>query len=196
MADMQIQDYTLRSPALDDKLLVQSAAGVTGYTTWGDVYQYGRIYEYDAAGAPGCSSVGSSYVAYLKRTSGRVTTPLAGVANGVALDVAHATSARFTVSKAGIYRLSSSIVFANLGTVNAIEWSWHLNGSSLEALGCSDIKTALAPVTGVNQIVDASPSGDVQLAAGDYLDMRVRSTGVTNDIAIYAMSLCVARLSP
>jgi hypothetical protein len=196
MADMQIQDYTLQAPAMTDKILFQSLGGVTNYTTWAEMYQYGRIYEYSATGVPGFSSVLASYVPYVKRVSGRVTTPLAGVSNGITLDVAHATSARFTLSKAGVYRLSSSIAFAILGAANTLEWAWHLNGTTLEGSGCSDIKTCLAPISTVNQVTNVSPGGDVLLAAGDYLDMRVKSVGVTNDIALYALSLCVNRLSP
>ena len=196
MAERLISDYDLGTPAGDDKIIFMTGGGVTYYTTWDDIYHYGNIRGYSASATPGCPSVAGTYVAYAKRTSSPVTTPVAGPYNGITLDVTSTTSARLIVATAGVYKLAGLISFKmGSGTNQIIQWTWHKNGTALDTEGC----TSLRLLASSSDVGNCSPSGEVSLSASDYLDLRVRNataSPTTVTINIYSMSMNVTRIGP
>lgn len=201
MSENEIKDYPAIGPSLTDKILCQTAAGQTSYTTWGDVYQWARIYEYSSTGVPGIVITGggagnwSAYVAYAKRAGAPVTTPLTDTSfnNGITVDVASTSRASFTIASDGIYRCTAHISFKYATADKPLQFTWFKNASSLETLGMTGFRT----VPSATAIGNTSPGGDIECAAGDVLDIRLRSfdqSASTYTCNLYVVSLNVYRI--
>jgi hypothetical protein len=194
MAKLKIHDFPAAAPLLADKLLFQTGAGVTSFCTLGQLFEWARIHEYSALGTPGVPSVSNAaYSAYAKRTSSPITTPVdSATKNGITVDVASTTSARFVAAAAGQYEVQANIC-CSAAAARIFQWTWHKNGSPLDTVGATDF----AVVGGSGLLASCCPRGIVSCAANDYLDVRVKSNNASaGTVALYVVSLTMVRVGP